>query len=129
MNIAANTGGLDKRILSSCDFIQLRLQLAQCLIAEARADVAGVSQLFFFIVKAQQKRTDPYPGALWIGVAADDELLALAALELYPVGGAARDIGRVLAFADHAFQAHATCRSDDIVCWHIKGCAEVYRIR
>ena len=64
MDISANTAGFGKRIVGSSDFLQLRFQLAKCLIAESRADIAGISQFFFFIIKAQQKRTDPYPGTL-----------------------------------------------------------------
>ena len=42
-----------------------------------------------------------------VGEAADDELLALLALELEPGLGAARDVGRVGALGDHAFEAAA----------------------
>ena len=87
-HIAGNTGSLGKRVLIRSDVIQLRFQLAQCLIAESRADIAGVSQLFFFIIKAQQQRADPYPGTLWFGVAADDEFLPLTAFQFYSVRGA-----------------------------------------
>ena len=71
------------------------LQVAQRLRVEAGADVAGVAQPARLVVDAEQQRAEPGARALRVGVAADHELLALRALELDPVGRAARHVGRV----------------------------------
>ena len=89
---------------------QLSAQLAQGLFTESGTHVAGVAQRAVFAVDAQQQRADAGARALRVGVAADDEFLPLAALELDPVGGAPRHIGRVSALGDHAFQAQAARR-------------------
>src|SRR6185437_11859702 len=86
MDISGNAGRLGKRVLVGSGLTQLRFQFAKCLIAEPRADVTRIPEFIFFIIKAQQKRTDPNPGTLRVGIPADDEFLTLAAFQLYPVG-------------------------------------------
>jgi hypothetical protein len=84
---------------------QFRRDVAQALRIEAAADVARVAQHAFLVVGAQQQRADAGARTLGVGVAGDHEFLALAAFQLDPFGRAARDIARVAALADHAFQA------------------------
>jgi hypothetical protein len=65
---------------------QLGPQLAQSLLAEAGAHVACIPQAAFLVMHAQQQRAQAGARTPRIGEAADDELLALATLELDPVG-------------------------------------------
>ena len=69
------------------------LERQQRVCIKAGADPAGVLQHALFVVHAQQQGADAGACALRIGIAADHELLPAAALELDPVGRAARHIG------------------------------------
>ena len=62
------------------------------LLVEAAADAAGEAQVPGLVVDAEQERADAGARALRIGPAADDELLALRALELDPGGAAPRHV-------------------------------------
>ncbi len=75
-------------------------------IVEAGADLAGIDQLFLGII-AQQERSDPSPAAFRLGKAADDEFLALVALDLQPVAIAPGTVARIAALADHALIGQA----------------------
>ena len=61
------------------------------------------------VVHAEEQRAEADARAFGIGVAADDELLALEALRLEPVFVRARLVGRVAALGHDPFHAHA-CR-------------------
>src|SRR5271166_2353532 len=86
---------------------QRRMQLPQHGVAEAGSDLAGVGQLAVGIVVAEQQRTEALPRALWVGVAADDELLGVLALELQPVSRPAALVRRGGALGDKTFPAIA----------------------
>jgi hypothetical protein len=58
------------------------------LPVETGADLAGVAQLAVGVVVAEQVSAEPGARSPRVGVAADDELLLVLALELEPVLGA-----------------------------------------
>ncbi len=84
---------------------QGRVQAGQGAPIEAGAHLAGVSQLAVAVVVAQQQRAEPGAGSPRVGVAADDELLRVLALELQPVPGAPGPVGRVGPLGDDPFPA------------------------
>jgi len=83
------------------------VQAGQRTPVEAGTNLAGVVQLAVAAVVAEQQRAEPDPGPLRVGVAADGELLAVQALELQPVPGAAGPVGRVGALGDEPLPAQA----------------------
>src|SRR6185312_2166533 len=84
---------------------QGRVQADQGALVEAGADLAGVSQLAVAVVVAQQQRAEPDARALRVGVAADDELLSVLALDLQPVPGPPGPVGRAGPLGDDPFPA------------------------
>src|SRR6202012_4298330 len=72
---------------------------------EAGADLAGVAEQAVVVVVAEQQGAEPDAGALRVGVAADDELLAVQALELQPVAAAPGLVARVRALGQDPFPA------------------------
>src|SRR4051794_9983257 len=102
----ADRRGVGERRVVAGERAHPRAQVAQGLAVEAGADLAGVAQRAAVVV-AEQQRAELGARALRSGEAADDELLALLALELQPVaraGGAVRAVG---ALGDHALPALA----------------------
>src|SRR4051794_21523923 len=83
-----------------------RPEVAQRRLVEAGPDLAGVPQGAVVVV-AEQERAELGARAPGRGVAADDELLALLALELQPVPRAPVAVGAVGALSDHALPALA----------------------
>jgi hypothetical protein len=79
-------GGVANGSLSVSRRSSLRLRRREARLVEAGADVAGVDEVAFPIVDAEQQRAETAAAALGIGVAADHELLAARALELDPRG-------------------------------------------
>jgi hypothetical protein len=84
---------------------QRRVQAVQRWPAEAGADLAGVGELVTGVVVAQQQGAEPGAGPARVGEAADDEFLAVLALELQPVPGPAGAVGRAGALGDDALPA------------------------
>jgi hypothetical protein len=83
------------------------VQAGQGAIVEAGADLARVVQLAVGAVVAEQQRAEPDAGSLRVGEPADDELLAVQALELQPVPAAPGPVGRVGTLGDDPLPAQA----------------------
>ena len=92
-------GGERTASLRQCD--QCLDDVCQRLPAEARADISRILQRALRIVHAQQQRTEAKARTPRAGVAADHELLALAALQFEPVGCARTPIAGVRFAARH----------------------------
>src|SRR5215470_7467431 len=84
---------------------QRRVEGVQGPLAEAGADLARVHELPVAVVVAEQQRAEAGPRPLWVGEAADDELLAALALELQPVLGPSGSVRRVGALGDDPLPA------------------------
>jgi hypothetical protein len=93
-----------ERGLVGFDAAQPLVQCAPGLRIPAGADAAGIAQHAILVI-GQQHATDLAVGARAVGVANDDELLALRALQLEPAVTAPRDVGRVFLLDDDAFHA------------------------
>ena len=89
------------------------MQRTERFLVESSADAAGINQLLAAVVIAQQEGTKVGAAAGWLGEAADDELLALRALDLEPVEASARFISRTPAFADDPFKVQMAGLFDD----------------
>src|SRR5215471_3692495 len=76
--------GSGERRRRHLDAIEARSQIAQQLRVESRTDFAGEGEIVTVEVPDQQ-RAEADAGALWIGEAADDQLLGGLALHLEPV--------------------------------------------
>src|ERR1700733_12604079 len=63
---------------------ELAERLFKEFFIEAGADAAGIDEFFFFVVIAQQERSEPASFSLWICVSDDDHFLALAAFAFQP---------------------------------------------
>ena len=83
---------------------KLLAQVAQRLLAEARAHVAGVTQLAIRVMHTQQQRADAGARPFRIRVATDHEFLPPSALELDPVGRPPRHISGIPAFGDNPLE-------------------------
>src|SRR5262249_35728515 len=81
------------------------LQAGQRRLGEPGADLAGAGQLALGDVVAEEEGRKPVRGARGAGEAADDELLAVQALELEPVVAASRPVRRFRPLGDQAFPA------------------------
>ena len=91
---------------------RLPLQRAETLrqprqrrLAEAAADAAGVAQGALLVVDAEQEGAEPVARPRRLGEAADDELLAAAALGLQPRARAPTRVGTVGALRHQALEA------------------------
>ncbi len=96
-------GKLHRRLLA-VQCLQLRKQPPQAGFVETGADTADVAQPASAALR-QQQRTEAVARALGIGIADDDEIIAVLVLGLDPVAAAAAVMTRVRALADHAFVA------------------------
>jgi hypothetical protein len=76
--------GVDERRRRALAALELVPQALQGRIVEAGADLARVAQPFRVVV-ADEQRPEPLAAALRLRPAADDQLLAPAALQLEPV--------------------------------------------
>jgi hypothetical protein len=81
------------------------VQAQQGLAAEPGADLARVDQFAVTVVVTEEQRAESDPGALRVGVAADDELLPVLALELQPVPVASALVGGIGPLGDQALPA------------------------
>src|SRR5580693_2868032 len=71
---------------------QHRVQAGQRALLEAGTDPSRVGELAVAVVRGGQQVAEPGTRALWVGVAADCDLLAALALELQPVPAAASPV-------------------------------------
>ncbi|MNY14326.1 hypothetical protein D3C86_1474980 [compost metagenome] len=103
----APRGRVDHRRLFALQGLELLMNAVERRFGEPGADLARIAQLATVaVVQPQQQGTERAARALGIGVADDDELLAMLALELDPVAAAPGHIGRPEALADQPFHAH-----------------------
>ena len=72
---------------------------------EAAADLAAIDEVAAVIVEAEEEGADASGAAAGAGEAADDQLLALATLDLEPVAVAPGPVGGVEALGDDALEA------------------------
>src|SRR4051812_49738229 len=100
--------GVGERRVVAAQRAQAGAEVAQRLAVEAGTDLAGVAQGAVVVV-AEQERAQLGPRAARRGEAADDELLALLALELEPVARAAVGVGAAGALGDEPLPALAAC--------------------
>ncbi|GEM_PF-7092744 len=118
-------GARRKRWRFGGDRLQPRLQLAQGGARETRAHIAHIAQRAGgLVVHAQQQRAQRRARSLRIGIATHDEFLPVSAFQLDPIRRARRDIGGILALADHAFETQRAGGRQQLVCGHVKGLAE-----
>src|SRR3954447_3938756 len=108
----ADAGGVGERRRVLAQRAQALAERAQRLLVEAGADLAGVAQAVAVVV-AEQQRPEVGTGALGRGEAADDQLLALLALELEPVLGALVGVRAVGALGDQALPPLAARLGED----------------
>ena len=85
--VAAGSRHVVKRTALDLEFLQLRVQRTQKLLAEAGPDSAGEFEPFAF-VKIDKQRAEMFPTAFGIGISADYELLLQVQLDLDPRSGA-----------------------------------------
>src|SRR3954447_24980773 len=95
----ADRAGVGERRVVPAQRAQPGAEVAQGVAVEAGADLAGVAQRAVVVV-AEQERAELGPRPARRGEPADDELLALLALELEPVARAAVGVGAVGALGD-----------------------------
>src|SRR5687768_3182622 len=99
----------------SRNFVQFRFKVSKSFVAKSGANISSVLEFLVLIIKAEQKRAYPCSRTLRICIAANDKFLTLLALQLYPLGRAARDISRVFTLADNAFQSKAACGGNNVM--------------
>src|SRR5690606_4546875 len=92
------------------------MQRSQRLFRKATADLAPILQPAIVVVITKEQGAQALAAALRLGVAANDKLLSFSALKLDPITTAARNIGRVQAFAYDAFKAKFTGRAQHVRC-------------
>src|SRR6266404_8529207 len=88
----------------SLEGIEAGPQLGEPRAVEPGSDAAGIAQFPGRVVIAEQQGAEAVPAALGVGKADDDELLAVEAFDLQPIGAAAGPIGLVTPLGDRAFE-------------------------
>ncbi len=83
---------------------ELPPELAEQALGEPGPDAAREDELALVVVDADEQAADARARSLRLGEAADDELLALDALDLEPVTRSTREVRAVAALADDALE-------------------------
>src|SRR5690606_28263675 len=106
------------------ELVQLLLDGIQNLAVEAAADISSVLQGAVGVMDTQKQRPYARAGTHGVGIAANNEFLAHAALEFDPVIAPPGDVRRRFSFAYDAFQPHLAGRCNHVPGTFIEACAE-----
>src|SRR5271170_6910493 len=74
-----------KRILFRLDRLQAIVDFFERVLIESRANLADANQVFFLVVKAEDKRAKVFAATFGVGIASDDAFLALRDFYFQPI--------------------------------------------